>query len=119
VVLKEKKTKNRVPFVITYHPALSNLSNIARKHWTTIPNTHNCAKSSKNHLSWLSGNLKVWKISYWELPSPLDLPTMVNAINVIRDHVWRAKTSNAHKIQQHTYRRRIHHILQCQLQDRK
>jgi hypothetical protein len=36
VVLKEKKTKNRVPFVITYHPALSNLSNIARKHWTTI-----------------------------------------------------------------------------------
>ena len=119
VVLKEKKTKNRVPFVITYHPALSNLSNIARKHWTTIQNTHNCAKSSKNHLSWLSGNLKVWKISYWELPSPLDLPTMVNATNVIRDDVWRAKTSNAHKIQQHTYRRRIHHILQCQLQDRK
>ena len=33
---KEKKTHNRVPFVITYHPALSNLSNIAREHWTTI-----------------------------------------------------------------------------------
>ena len=27
---------NRVPFVITYHPALSNLSNIVREHWTTI-----------------------------------------------------------------------------------
>jgi hypothetical protein len=24
-------------------------------------NTHNCAKSSKNHPSWLSGNLKVWR----------------------------------------------------------
>ena len=33
---KEKKTNNRVPFVITYHPALSNLSNIVREHWTTI-----------------------------------------------------------------------------------
>ena len=33
---KEKKTNNRVPFVITYHHVLSNLSNIARKHWTTI-----------------------------------------------------------------------------------
>ena len=33
---KEKKTNNRVPFVITYHPVLSNLSNIVRKHWTTI-----------------------------------------------------------------------------------
>jgi hypothetical protein len=33
---KEKKTNNRVPLVITYHPALSNLSNIVRKHWTTI-----------------------------------------------------------------------------------
>jgi hypothetical protein len=25
-----------VPFVITCHPVLSNLSNIVRKHWTTI-----------------------------------------------------------------------------------
>jgi hypothetical protein len=33
---KEKKTKNRVPFVITYHHVLSNLSNIVRKHRTTI-----------------------------------------------------------------------------------
>ena len=33
---KEKKTNNRVPFVFTYHPVLSMLSNIARKHWTTI-----------------------------------------------------------------------------------
>ena len=59
-------------------------------------NTQNCAKSSKNHPSWLSGNPKVWKISWWELTSPLDLPTMVNVKNVIRDDVWRAKTSNAH-----------------------
>ena len=34
---KEKKTNSRVPIVITYHPVLSNLSNIVRKHWTTIP----------------------------------------------------------------------------------
>ena len=27
---------SRGPFVITYHPALSNLSNIVREHWTTI-----------------------------------------------------------------------------------
>ena len=33
---KEKNTNNSVPFVITYHPALSNLSNIVREHWTTI-----------------------------------------------------------------------------------
>jgi hypothetical protein len=45
VVLTEKNTKNRVPFVITYL-ALSNLSNIARKHWTTIQNIHNSATSS-------------------------------------------------------------------------
>ena len=31
---KEKKTNNRVPFVITYHPVLSILSSIARKHRT-------------------------------------------------------------------------------------
>ena len=29
---KEKNANNRVPFVITYHPALSNLSNIVREH---------------------------------------------------------------------------------------
>ena len=58
-------------------------------------NIQNCAKSSKNHTSWLSGNPKVWKISWWELTSPLDLPTMVSVQNMIRDDVWRAKTSNA------------------------
>ena len=35
--------------------------------------------------------------SWWELTSPLDLPKMVSVKNVIRDDVWRAKTSNAHK----------------------
>ena len=60
-------------------------------------NTQNCVKSSKNHPSWPSGNPKVWKTSWWELTSPLDLPTMVSVKNVIRDDVWRAKTSNAHK----------------------
>ena len=33
---KEKNANNRVPFVITYHPALCNLSSIVREHWTTI-----------------------------------------------------------------------------------
>ena len=33
---KEKNTNNRVPFVITYHPVLTNLSNIVREHWTAI-----------------------------------------------------------------------------------
>ena len=33
---KEKNANNRVSFVITYHPALSNLSSIVREHWTTI-----------------------------------------------------------------------------------
>jgi hypothetical protein len=33
---KEKNANNRVPFVITYHPALSNLSNIVREHWAII-----------------------------------------------------------------------------------
>ena len=59
-------------------------------------NTHNCAKSSKNHPSWLLRNPKVWKISWWELTSPLDLPTLISVNNVIRDDVWRANTSNAH-----------------------
>jgi hypothetical protein len=59
-------------------------------------NTQNCVKSSKNHPSWPSGNPNVWKTSWWELTSPLDLPTMVSVKNVIRDDVWRAKTSNAH-----------------------
>ena len=36
ILYKEKNANNRVPFVITYHPALSNLSNIVREHWTTI-----------------------------------------------------------------------------------
>ena len=59
-------------------------------------NTQNCVKSSKNHPSWPSGNPKVWKTSWWELTSPLDLPTMVSVKNLIRDDVWRAKTSNTH-----------------------
>ena len=67
--------------------------------WTGQPykNTQNCVKSSKNHPSWPSENPKVWKTSWWELTSPLDLPTMVSVKNVIRDDVWLAKTSNAHK----------------------
>ena len=36
---KEQKTNNRVPFVITYHPELSNLSIIVRDHWTKTPRT--------------------------------------------------------------------------------
>jgi hypothetical protein len=36
-------------------------------------------------------------LSIPELTSPLDLPTMISVKNVIRDDVWRAKTSNAHK----------------------
>jgi hypothetical protein len=50
-----------------------------------------------SHPSWLSGNPKVWKMSWWELTSPLDLPTMVSVKNVIRNDVWRVKTFNAHK----------------------
>ena len=53
-------------------------------------NTHNCAKVSKNHPSWLSGNQKVSKISWWELTSSLHLPIMASVKNVIRDDVWRA-----------------------------
>jgi hypothetical protein len=34
-------------------------------------NIQNCAQSSPNHPSWLSGNPKVWKISWWERTSPL------------------------------------------------
>jgi hypothetical protein len=44
LMFKEKNANNRVPFVITYHPALSNLSSIVREHWTTIQNTQNCVK---------------------------------------------------------------------------
>ena len=47
-------------------------------------NTQKCVKYSKNHPSWPSGNPKVWKTSWWELTSPLDLPTMVSVKNVIR-----------------------------------
>ena len=90
---KEKKTNNRVPFVImrsVIYP--TSFVSTGQSH----KNTHNCAKSSKNHPSWFSRNPKVWKISWWELTSPLDLPTMVSAKNVIQDDVWRAQTSNAH-----------------------
>jgi hypothetical protein len=41
-------------------------------------NSQNCAKSSTNHPSWPSGNPKVWKTSWWDLTSPLDLSTMVS-----------------------------------------
>jgi hypothetical protein len=33
---KENNTNNRVSFVTTYHPDLSNLSTIVRERWTTI-----------------------------------------------------------------------------------
>ena len=59
----------------------------------TTPSTQN----KVNHPSWPSGNPKVWKTSWWELTSPLDLLTMVSVKHVIRDDVWRAKASNAHK----------------------
>jgi hypothetical protein len=36
-------------FIITYNPALSNLSNIVRERYKY---TQNCVKSSKNHPSW-------------------------------------------------------------------
>ena len=48
-------------------------------------NTQNCVKSSKKHPSWPSGNPKVWKTSWWEMTSPLDLPTIVSVKHVIRD----------------------------------
>ena len=38
---------NRVLFVITYHPALSNLSNNVREHWTTIQKTPELCKIFK------------------------------------------------------------------------
>ena len=53
---KERNTNNRMLFIITYNPALSNLSNIVRERYKY---TQNCVKSSKNHPSWLS---EVWKI---------------------------------------------------------
>jgi hypothetical protein len=80
-------------------------------------NTQNCAKSSKNHPSWLSGNPKLWKIYWWEFTSPLDLHPMINVKNVTMHDVQKHPIHT--DIQQHTYRRRIHHILQCQLQNRK
>ena len=71
-------------------------------------NTQNCAKSSKNHMhpSWLSGNPKVWKISWWELTSPHDLPTMISVKMMydVQKHLMHTE------VQQHAYRRRIHHI---------
>jgi hypothetical protein len=71
-------------------------------------NTQNCAKSSKNHMhpSWLSGNPKVWKISWWELTSPHNLPTMISVKTMydVQKHLMHTE------VQQHTYRRRIHHI---------
>jgi len=36
---KEQNTNNRVPFVITYHPELNNLSIIVRDHRTKTPRT--------------------------------------------------------------------------------
>ena len=49
---KEKKTNNRVSFVITYHPALSNLSNIVREHWTTIQKHPELCKIFKEPPVW-------------------------------------------------------------------
>jgi D-ribose pyranose/furanose isomerase RbsD len=65
------------------------------RYWSLSVGLDNHTKTP-SHPSWLSGIPKVWKISWWELTSPLDLPTMVSVKNVIRDDVWRAKTSNAH-----------------------
>jgi hypothetical protein len=39
-------------------------------------NTQNCAKYSKNNPSWLSENPKIWKIYWWELTSPFNLPIL-------------------------------------------
>jgi hypothetical protein len=39
--------------------------------------------------------------------------------NVIRDDVWHAKTSNAHRNSAAHIQEKSHHILQCQLQDGK
>ena len=35
---KEKNNKSRIPFVVTYHPDLKNLSSIIRKNWNLIEN---------------------------------------------------------------------------------
>jgi peptide-methionine (R)-S-oxide reductase len=45
---KEQKTNNRVPFVITYHPELSNLSIIVRDRWTTIQKHQELCKIFKD-----------------------------------------------------------------------
>ena len=80
---KEKNANNRVSFVITYHPALSNLSNIVREHWTTI----------QKHPE-LCNIFKEQPVLAYRKPKSLkdilvraDMPTMVNVKNVIRDDV--------------------------------
>lgn len=41
---REKKTNNRVPFVLTYHPAFKDIARTIRERWTTIEKHHQLSK---------------------------------------------------------------------------
>ena len=125
VVLTEKTSSNRkkrtrTTFVITYHPALSNLSSIVREHWTTIQKHPELCKIFKEPPALAFRKPKSLKdilvradispqSAYNAQCQKCEFETMYD----VQKHPMHTQ------IQQHTYRRKNHHILQCQLQDRK
>ena len=107
---------NRLPFVITYHPALSNLSNIIREHWTTIQKHPELCKIFKEPHVLAFRKPKILK----DILVRADIsPRSAYNGQCPKYDSRRCMTCKNIQCSLHTYRRRIHHTLQCQLQDRK
>jgi hypothetical protein len=102
-------------FIITY-----NLSNIVREHWTTIQIHPELCKIFKEPpvLAFRKPrSLKDMFGESWHLPS---ICLQWSVSKMWFETMYDVQKHPMHtEIQQHTYRRRIHHIFQCQLQDRK
>ena len=107
---KERNTNNRVPFVITYHPALSNLFNIVREKWTTIQKHPELCKIFKEPLVLAfrkSKSLKDLLVRASISPRSADNSQCQKCNS--RRCMTRKKNIQMHtEIQEHTYRRRIH-----------
>jgi hypothetical protein len=80
----------------------------------------NCSKCTWYIIGYNKSTVLLW-LFYISL-SDVRIPVKSHAFSVrvmLQDVKSRSHVHANTKIQQHTYRRNIHHILQCQLQDRK
>ena len=106
----KKITRTTVSFVTTYHPELSNLSNIVREHWTTIQKHPELCKIFKEPRAPVLAFRKSKSLKDILVRADISPRSAYN--DQCKNDVWRAKTFNANRSSAaHIhYRRRIHHI---------